>query len=55
MTTPSFAEYHRPADEWSSGSAEARKIFNGQRGDMMQPYRAGHEDPLGALGLVLNA
>jgi hypothetical protein len=33
----------------------ARKIFHGHRGDIMQPYRAGQEDQLGALGLVLNA
>ncbi|MFG3711663.1 Tn3 family transposase [Micromonospora sp. NPDC047730] len=33
----------------------ARKILHGHRGDIMQPYRAGQEDQLGALGLVLNA
>ena len=33
----------------------ARKILHGYRGDIMQPYRAGQEDQLGALGLVLNA
>jgi TnpA family transposase len=33
----------------------ARKIFHGHRGDIMQAYRAGQEDQLGALGLVLNA
>ena len=33
----------------------ARKILHGHRGDIMQPYRAGQEDQLGALGLMLNA
>jgi hypothetical protein len=33
----------------------ARKIFHGHLGDIMQAYRAGQEDQLGALGLVLNA
>lgn len=33
----------------------ARKILHGHLGDIMQPYRAGQEDQLGALGLVLNA
>jgi TnpA family transposase len=33
----------------------ARKILHGHRGDIMQPYRAGQEDQLGPLGLVLNA
>lgn len=33
----------------------ARKILHGHRGDIMQPYRAGQEDQLGALGLVLSA
>ena len=32
-----------------------RKIFHGNRGDIMQPYRAGREDQLGVLGLMLNA
>ncbi|WP_192580527.1 Tn3 family transposase [Micromonospora sp. ALFpr18c] len=38
-----------------SRHALARKILHGHRGDIMQPYRAGQEDQLGALGLVLNA
>lgn len=33
----------------------ARKILHGHRGDIMQPYRTGQDDQLGALGLVLNA
>ena len=33
----------------------ARKILHGHRGDIVQPYRAGQEDRLGVLGLVLNA
>ena len=33
----------------------ARKILHGHRGDIMQPYRAGQEDQLGAFGLMLNA
>lgn len=33
----------------------ARKLLHGHRGDIMQPYRAGQEDQLGAPGLVLNA
>ena len=33
----------------------ARKILHGHRGDIMQPYRVGQEDLLGAFGLVLNA
>ncbi|MFE9694546.1 Tn3 family transposase [Micromonospora sp. NPDC005806] len=33
----------------------ARKILHGQRGEIHQAYRAGPEDQLGALGLVLNA
>ncbi len=30
----------------------ARKILHGHHGDVMQPYRAGQEDQLGALGLA---
>ncbi|MDQ0936660.1 TnpA family transposase [Streptomyces turgidiscabies] len=33
----------------------ARKIFFGQRGELLQHYREGMEDQLGALGLALNA
>ncbi len=33
----------------------ARAVFHGRRGDLYQAYRAGQEDQLGALGLVLNA
>ena len=33
----------------------AREVLHGHRGDLMQPYRAGQEDQLGALGIVLNA
>jgi TnpA family transposase len=32
----------------------ARHIFHGRRGELHQAYRAGMEDQLGALGLVLN-
>jgi len=32
----------------------ARAIFHGKRGELRQRYRAGQEDQLGALGLVLN-
>ena len=32
----------------------ARAIFHGKRGELRQRYREGHEDQLGALGLVLN-
>jgi TnpA family transposase len=33
----------------------AREICHGKRGQIMQAYRTGQEDQLGALGLVLNA
>src|SRR4051812_36840290 len=33
----------------------ARDVCHGKRGTIMQAYRTGHEDQLGALGLVLNA
>ncbi|MCW2880550.1 MAG: sle, partial [Sphaerisporangium sp.] len=33
----------------------ARDICHGKRGQIMQAYRQGQEDQLGALGLVLNA
>ena len=33
----------------------ARKCFFGQRGELLQRYREGQEDQLGALGLVVNA
>lgn len=33
----------------------ARDICHGRRGQIMQAYRDGQEDQLGALGLVLNA
>lgn len=33
----------------------ARKICHGKREQIMQAYREGQEDQLGALGLVLNA
>lgn len=33
----------------------ARAVFHGQRGQLRQRYREGQEEPLGALGLVLNA
>lgn len=33
----------------------ARDICHGKRGQIMQAYRDGQEDQLGALGLVLNA
>ena len=33
----------------------ARRVFHGRRGELHQAYRAGQEDQLGALGLVLNA
>jgi TnpA family transposase len=32
----------------------ARAVFHGQRGELRQRYRAGQEDQLGALGLVVN-
>ena len=32
----------------------ARAVFHGKRGELRQRYRAGQEDQLGALGLVLN-
>ncbi|GAB2484269.1 hypothetical protein GCM10027063_27810 [Promicromonospora xylanilytica] len=38
-----------------SRHALARRIYHGQRGEMRKTYREGHEDQLGALGLVLNA
>ncbi|MEV0696091.1 Tn3 family transposase [Streptomyces sp. NPDC050388] len=37
------------------GHKPARDICHGKRGQIMQAYRAGQEDQLGALGLVLNA
>ena len=33
----------------------ARAIFHGKKGELRQRYREGMEDPLGALGLVINA
>ncbi len=33
----------------------ARAVFYGKRGELHQSYRAGQEDQLGALGLVINA
>src|SRR5712691_634404 len=33
----------------------ARRVFHGRRGELHQAYRAGQEDQLSALGLVLNA
>ncbi|MFE9927260.1 hypothetical protein ACFYQA_38865 [Streptomyces sp. NPDC005774] len=36
-------------------TAPARDICHGKRGQIMQVYRTGQEDQLGALGLVLNA
>ncbi len=33
----------------------ARAVFYGKRGELHQAYRAGQEDQLGALGLVVNA
>ena len=32
----------------------ARDVFHGKRGELRQRYREGQEDPLGALGLVVN-
>ncbi len=32
----------------------ARAVFHGKRGELLQHYREGQEDQLGALGLVLN-
>jgi TnpA family transposase len=32
----------------------ARIVFHGKRGELRQRYREGHEDQLGALGLVVN-
>ncbi len=32
----------------------ARAVFHGQKGELRQRYREGHEDQLGALGLVVN-
>jgi TnpA family transposase len=32
----------------------ARIVFSGKRGELRQRYRAGQEDQLGALGLVVN-
>jgi TnpA family transposase len=32
----------------------ARHLFHGRKGELHQAYRAGQEDQLGALGLVLN-
>jgi TnpA family transposase len=32
----------------------AGKIFHGRKGHIYEPYHAGIEDQLGALGLVLN-
>ena len=32
----------------------ARAVFHGKRGELLQRYREGQEDQLGALGLVVN-
>src|SRR3546814_16114934 len=32
----------------------ARTVFHGKRGELLQRYRKGQEDQLGALGFVLN-
>ena len=50
------SERSRPARRaLTRGSAVARTIFHGQRGELRQRYREGQEDQLGALGLVVNA
>lgn len=33
----------------------AREVFHGRRGEVRQKYREGQEDPLSALGLIMNA
>ncbi|MGB7981593.1 MAG: Tn3 family transposase [Candidatus Nanopelagicales bacterium] len=33
----------------------AKHVFHGRRGELREPYHAGMEDQLGALGLVINA
>lgn len=33
----------------------SREVFHGKRGELRQAYKAGQEDQLGALGLVVNA
>ncbi|GGJ58600.1 Tn3 family transposase [Deinococcus roseus] len=38
-----------------SRHALAREVFHGKRGELRQAYKAGQEDQLGALGLVVNA
>lgn len=44
------------ADETGGGRLRlARKYFHDQREELRQRYRAGQEDQLGALGLVVNA
>src|SRR4051794_22488581 len=32
----------------------AKYVFHGRRGELREPYHAGMEDQLGALGLVIN-
>jgi TnpA family transposase len=45
----------RQLDIGESRQPLTRKILYGHRGEIYQAYRAGQEDQLGALGLVLNA
>jgi hypothetical protein len=45
---------HRLLGRGESRNSLARDIFHGGRGQLRQHYQAGHENQLGALGLMVN-
>lgn len=48
-------EVHQLLAMQESRHALARRVFHGHAGEILEPYRTGQEEQLGALGLVLNA
>jgi TnpA family transposase len=48
-------EVHHLLAMQESRHALARRIFHGHSGEILEPYRTGQEEQLGALGLVMNA
>jgi hypothetical protein len=59
MADPVDDSHHRAVHAQTTVSesrhALARHVFHGRRGQLIQSYRDGQEDQLGALGLVVNA
>jgi TnpA family transposase len=49
------SEVHQLLAMQESSHALARGIFHGHSGEILEPYRTGQVEQLGALGLVLNA